>query len=92
METIGFDEFFSEKAGLKEELIKLKEDRNLHLSSLIVTDIVKGTSLLLTVAEDELVENLKYPLVEEDVVEMKNILSRKKQVVPHILSIFSETY
>lgn len=92
VETIGFDEFFSEKAGLKDELIKLKEDRNLHLSSLIVTDIVKGTSLLLTVAEDELIENLKYPLIEEDVVELKNILSRKKQVVPHILSVFSETY
>jgi manganese-dependent inorganic pyrophosphatase len=53
---------------------------------------VYGNSLFLMVAEKEIVYNLDYPKVEEGVYELKNVISRKKQVVPHILGIFNSVY
>lgn len=92
VETIGFDEFFEEKEKLRKELAGIKEKKGLKLSALLVTDIVQGTSLLLTEAEKEIIYNIGYPLVEENVYELKNVLSRKKQVAPHLLSLFNEIY
>jgi manganese-dependent inorganic pyrophosphatase len=92
VETIGFDEFFEEKERLTAELIKVKESKGLKLSALLVTDIVVGTSLLLTTAEKEVTRSLGYPLLEENVYELKGVLSRKKQVAPHLLGLFNSIY
>lgn len=92
VETIGFDEFYEEKDALHEVLTNLKNEKKLHMSALIVTDIVKGTSLLLTDTKEEIHENMNYPKLEENLYELKDILSRKKQVVPHVLNVFSNTY
>lgn len=92
VETIGFDEFYEEKEKLGKELALLKEAKGLKLSALLVTDIVQGTSLLLIEAEKEIIYNIGYPLLEEKVYELKNVLSRKKQVAPHLLSLFNEIY
>lgn len=92
VETIGFDEFHEEKERLVKELEKVREKKDLKLSALLVTDIVMGTSLLLAVGEKEVIYKLDYPRVEEGVYELKNVLSRKKQVVPHILSVFNGIY
>lgn len=92
VETIGFDEFYEEKERLVKELEKVRDKKDLKLSALLVTDIVMGTSLLLAVGEKEVIYKLDYPRVEEGVYELKNVLSRKKQVVPHILSVFNGIY
>lgn len=91
-ETIGFDEFYEEKEKLKAELLKVKAAKGLMLSALLVTDIVLGTSLFLAAGEKEILYRLDYPKLEDNVYELKNVLSRKKQVVPHILSVFNEVY
>lgn len=92
VEIIGFDEFFDEKGKLMAELVKVKEKKELQLSALLVTDIALGTSLLLAIGDKEVMFSLNYPKVKEDVFELKNVLSRKKQVVPHILSVFNDIY
>lgn len=92
VETIGFDEFQVEKEKLLEELKKIKVEKDLKLSALLVTDIVMGTSLLLAEGEKEVLMNLGYPKVDEHTHELKNVISRKKQVVPHILSVLNEVY
>lgn len=92
VETIGFDEFYGEKGRLKDELTKALEKKDLKFSALLVTDIVYGTSLLLAVGEKEVLHKLDYPKVEESVFELKGVLSRKKQVVPHILNVFNQAY
>jgi manganese-dependent inorganic pyrophosphatase len=89
VEVIGFDEFNAEKAGLLEELIKVREAKGLVLSALLVTDIVCGTSLLLATGKKEVIYNLGYPKLEESMFELKGVISRKKQVVPHLLSVFN---
>lgn len=91
-ETIGFEEFHEERLKLKEELIKIKDKKDLKLSAVLVTDIVLGTSLFLAVGEKEVMHKLDYPKVDEGVYELKNVLSRKKQVVPHILGVFNSVY
>ena len=92
VETIGFDEFYDEKDALMKELVRMKENKDLQLSALLVTDIVYGTSLFLVVADKEVVFNLDYPKLEDNVYELKNVISRKKQVVPHILGVFDSVY
>jgi manganese-dependent inorganic pyrophosphatase len=92
VETVGFVEFYDEKEGLLEELTKVMKEKGLVLSALLVTDIVYGTSLLLAVGDREVIYNLVYPKLSENVYELKNVISRKKQVVPHILGIFNEIY
>ncbi len=92
VETIGFDEFYEEKESLIQELIKIMKKNDLKLSALLITDIVIGTSLLLTVGEKNVLLNLDYPQVEENLYELKNVLSRKKQVVPHLVNLFNEIY
>jgi len=92
VETIGFDEFYEEKEGLLEELRKVGREKGLLLSGLLVTDIVMGTSLLLVVGDREVLAGLGYPRLDEHTLELKNVISRKKQVVPHLLSVFNELY
>ncbi|HEY4707669.1 MAG TPA: putative manganese-dependent inorganic diphosphatase [Thermodesulfobacteriota bacterium] len=92
VETIGFDEFREEAMKLSEELVKARDKKELKLSALLVTDITQGTSLLLAVGDREVLYKLDYPRLGEGVYELKGVISRKKQVVPHILGLFNEIY
>ncbi|MBI5643583.1 MAG: putative manganese-dependent inorganic diphosphatase [Deltaproteobacteria bacterium] len=92
VETIGFEEFHEEKLKLREELVKVMEKKDLKLSAVLITDIVLGTSMLLAIGEREIMYKLDYPKLDENVYELKNVISRKKQVVPHILSLFNAVY
>ncbi|OGP21827.1 MAG: hypothetical protein A2054_11025 [Deltaproteobacteria bacterium GWA2_55_10] len=92
VETIGFDEFRDEALKLSAELVKARDKKELKLSALLVTDITQGTSLLLAVGDKEVLYKLDYPRLGEGVYELKNVISRKKQVVPHILGLFNEIY
>jgi manganese-dependent inorganic pyrophosphatase len=57
---------------------------------LLVTDIVQETSLLLALGGRELPYIIGYPQVEENLFELKGVLSRKKQLVPHLLKALKE--
>lgn len=92
VELIGFDEFHQEAANLTGELLKARDKKDLKLAGLLVTDISQGTSLLLAVGENEVLYKLNYPKLKEGVFELRNVISRKKQVVPHILSVFNEIF
>ncbi len=92
VETIGFDEFYKEKDKLRKVLQGLMAQKGFLLSALLVTDIVRGTSLFLAVGVPEVFYNLGYREIGKDVYELKGVISRKKQVVPHILNVFNEIY
>ncbi|MEE8574895.1 MAG: putative manganese-dependent inorganic diphosphatase [Thermodesulfobacteriota bacterium] len=92
IETVGFIEFEEEKARLLAELAKVKDKMSLELSALLVTDIVYGTSLLLVAAENRVLYSLGYQKVSDNLYELKDVISRKKQVVPHLLGVFNEIY
>lgn len=91
VELVGFSEFEEIKHRFMEELIKIRRNRKYNFAALMVTDISTSNSLLIFDGDVNLCRRLGYPLLEPHVAELKGVLSRKKQLAPHLLSIFKET-
>ncbi len=87
VEVVGFEEFYGVKQQLAEELVRLKQSRGMAASGLLVTDIVREMSLLLAVGEADLPYRIGYPELEPGLYELQGVLSRKKQLVPHLLKV-----
>jgi manganese-dependent inorganic pyrophosphatase len=67
-------------------LCGLEKNRHLHFCALMVTDIVGGTSRLLTCGDSHFLDGLPYARRADGTFEMPGIVSRKKQLLPAILS------
>ncbi len=87
VEVVSFHEFSAMKNDISDSLGKLKDERGLDAAGLLVTDIVQGTSLLLALGGREFPYVIGYPQLDENVYELKGVLSRKKQLVPHLLRV-----
>lgn len=87
IEVVGFDEFFTFKERIANELAVLRQRKKMSATGLLVTDIVHETSLLLADGEAELPFLIGYPECEPGLYELKGVLSRKKQLVPHLLKV-----
>ncbi|WP_305045087.1 putative manganese-dependent inorganic diphosphatase [Geoalkalibacter sp.] len=87
VEVVSFQEFHNMKEIIVETLGRIKEERHLDMAGLLVTDIVQETSLLLALGGKELPYVISYPQVEDHIYELKGVLSRKKQLVPHLLKV-----
>lgn len=90
VEVVTLDEFHGRREALADGLEELRRDLRLQLAGLLVTDIVRQTSLLLVKGEAELLDLIAYPHLAPDLFELKGVLSRKKQLVPHLLRAFRE--
>lgn len=87
VEVVNFEEFRNLQDKIAAALKKLKKERGLEMIGLLVTDIVQGTSLLLAFGSDELPYVIGYPQLADHLYELKGVLSRKKQLVPHLLKV-----
>ena len=67
---------------LRTALCGLEKNRNLHFCALMVTDIVGGTSRLLTCGDSHFLDGLPYARRADGTFEMPGIVSRKKQLLP----------
>lgn len=85
VEVVNFTEFYDLKKAIHEALQELKKQRDLMMIGLLVTDIVKETSLFLALGNKDLPYRMAYPQLEENLYELKGVLSRKKQLAPHLL-------
>jgi len=92
VEVVGFGEFYDVRGVLEEGLLRMKEAEGYSLAGLLVTDISYGNSLLLAISDSEVSSTLGYPSAGKNLYDLKGVLSRKKQVVPHILNLFSKLY
>lgn len=90
VEVIGFDEFHDMKEGLLSALAELKRRDNLFISGLMVTDITTETTLFLVEGHTRIAHVMEYPQLEPHLYELKNVMSRKKQMVPHLLKILAK--
>ncbi len=88
VEVVNFHSFHQRRDELLSELQKIREEHNYELAALLVTDIVMETSLLLTAGPNELPYIIGYPQEGENLYRLKGVLSRKKQLVPHLLKVF----
>ena len=70
------------------EMRRIEEEEKLNLCMLMVTDIVVGgTELLVTGAEKQIAEQLFGLAPGDDSVFLKDVFSRKKQIVPKLMSL-----
>ena len=88
VEVVNFHTFYKRQDELMAELQKVKKEKGYELAALLVTDIVLENSLLLTAGPSELPFVIGYPLETENIYRLKGVLSRKKQLVPHLLKVF----
>jgi manganese-dependent inorganic pyrophosphatase len=84
IEEIGFDQFWKRKAELQAALEAYCNSRKYQFSVLLVTDVNRQCSLLMIVGDEELIANIKYPRIEPGIFELKDIVSRKKQLLPYL--------
>jgi manganese-dependent inorganic pyrophosphatase len=89
VEVIGFDEFYSMKEELLAALEEVKRRDNLFIAGLMVTDITTETTLFLVEGHTRIAHVMEYPQLEPHLYELKNVMSRKKQMVPHLLKILA---
>ena len=91
IEEIGFDLFWQRKDELALALESLAREEGLDFSALLVTDIASNGSLLLMSREPDGWEEINYPQLEDKLYQLDEVVSRKKQLLPLIISLLEST-
>ncbi len=68
-------------------LTGVRSEKGYYLSALMVTDVTELVSLLFVVADKDFLALVNYPSEAEGVYVLKDMLSRKKQLMPAIFEI-----
>ncbi|MCL4274503.1 MAG: DHH family phosphoesterase [Anaerolineales bacterium] len=73
---------------LQHALDDLRDKRGLDFAMLLVTDVVRGTSRLLTCSDaPPILNDLPYPPLPDRTRDAKGVVSRKKQLLPAVLGL-----
>ena len=73
--------------ALKRALIDLRDRRALDFAMLMVTDVVRGSSRLLVTDEVPILSEIPYPRQIDGTYLAEDVVSRKKQLLPVVLSL-----
>jgi manganese-dependent inorganic pyrophosphatase len=84
IEEVGFEQFWKRKEELLAALETYREENKYHFSALLVTDVTTQNSLLLLVGDEKFVKRIDYPRLEPGVYELRDVVSRKKQLLPYL--------
>jgi manganese-dependent inorganic pyrophosphatase len=84
IEEIGFDQFWKRKQEVADALAAYRRSRNYYFATLLVTDVVMQTSLLLVSGPSEFIARIDHPKLEDGIYELAGIVSRKKQLLPYL--------
>jgi manganese-dependent inorganic pyrophosphatase len=82
VETDTPEELVARKDEILAELARIKISEKRLFSALMVTDVTELTSLLFVEGEKNFIAQLSFPKLEEGVYVLKDIVSRKKQLMP----------
>jgi manganese-dependent inorganic pyrophosphatase len=82
VETDTPEELVARKNEILAELGMVKNAGKRLFSALMVTDVTELTSLLFVEGEKNFISQLSFPKIEEGVYVLKDIVSRKKQLMP----------
>ncbi|MCQ3980715.1 MAG: aldose epimerase, partial [Anaerolineae bacterium] len=85
-EVTGFAELEERVDELRQALQELRERQGLELALLLVTDVVRGTSRLVTDGPERLFDGLPYLRRADGTLDAPGVVSRKKQVLPAVLA------
>ncbi|MBN2874814.1 MAG: putative manganese-dependent inorganic diphosphatase [Spirochaetales bacterium] len=84
------DEILERQSDVLAELASLREHGGHYLCALMVTDITELSSVLFVQGDKEFVSMLRFPRLGECVFELKDVLSRKKQLVPLLIELIEK--
>ena len=90
IEEIGFDQFWKRKDELLEALEAYRAQHAYHFSSLLVTDVATQSSLLLVAGDEKFIRRIDYPRLEPGIYELRDVVSRKKQLLPYLTHCLRE--
>jgi manganese-dependent inorganic pyrophosphatase len=88
VEVVNFHTFYARQQELARELAVIRTEKGYDLAALLITDIVMETSYLLTCGPSELPYVIGYPQEADNLYRLKGVMSRKKQLVPHLMKVF----
>jgi manganese-dependent inorganic pyrophosphatase len=89
VEESGLERFHARKAELRAALAGLRHARALDFAALLVTDLDTHDSVLLLEAPQSIESLVDYPRLEDGLYDLPGIVSRKKQLLPHILALLA---
>ncbi len=72
---------------LRKALDELRESKGLSFAMLMVTDVVRGSSRLITVNPPPIMEDLPYKSMPDGTRLAEGVVSRKKQLLPVVLGL-----
>ena len=87
IEENSLDAFWSHKQEIEEALATMVAKNRYHFACLMITDITRQNSMLMVAGRQEFIDAVDYPPREERLFEMGNVVSRKKQLLPHITGL-----
>ena len=90
IEELGLDEFWKREQDLQAALDTVCKAKQVHFACLMVTDITEHYSVLLVAGNERVVEAIEYPRLHKHLFEMRGVVSRKKQLFPHLGRLLSK--
>ena len=91
IEVDGTDELLARKQEFLDELEITRRSHGGLFSALLVTDITRLSSIMLVSADKQFLPYITFPKQEDNVYFLKDVMSRKKQLIP-LLSELIERY
>lgn len=89
VEETDLSGFADHEASLKNALSDLVRERQLDFAALMVTDITRHASLLMVAGSEKVKEAIDYPRLSDGMHTMEGVVSRKKQLLPHLIRTLS---
>ncbi len=90
IEELGLDAFPSRLEDLRMGLSDLCREKDLDFACLLVTDIMRHNSLLVTAGSEAITRSIDFPRRGDGVFELQGVVSRKKQFFPFISRVLSQ--
>ncbi len=91
VEVANLSELTPRLEALQEALEELVKSQKLTLALLMVTDVVLGNSRLVAVGQQRVIATLPYARLDDDTLDAPGIMSRKKQLLPTVLAVLSQS-
>jgi manganese-dependent inorganic pyrophosphatase len=91
VEEIGFEQFWKRKDELIEALETYRARHGYFFSALFVTDVSTQSSLLVAIGDADFIGRIGYPRLEQGIYELRDVVSRKKQLLPYLIHCLRPT-
>jgi manganese-dependent inorganic pyrophosphatase len=90
VEVTTLEEIDEVKSSYAKELALTKQSHGLDWAMLLITDVIKEESVLMTTSYPRKEKAIAYPVIESGMYLLKGVLSRKKQLLPEIIRVLEE--